>query len=138
MQNSLESLNTAACCTSLRDKPITINGKEYTLFWTVHAAHRAIYRNNKNTIIFNVFIEDFLRNISMASIFPSLEGNVTMRDYKTGIYAVINIDKVNHVICVITCGSVNRLYPQNNDVVIQRNADNTVTKYLWKYQPKAV
>ena len=136
MQNSLESPNTAAYCTSLTDKVIIVNGQKYTLFWTVHAAHRAIYRNNRNTIIYNVFLEDFLNSI--AYIFASLEGDITIRDYKTGVYAVINIDKVSRTICVITCGSVNRLYPHDNDIVIQRNADGTITKFTWKRQLTAV
>ena len=91
---------------------LMLNGIQYTLYWTPHARERII--ND---------LSNYDKNILKQNC------EFTVRDFKTGLFAVINVYK--NKIRIITCGDVNHLYPYANNLTIQRNIDNTFRIFNW-------
>ena len=125
-------VNSAAYCLSLNIRTITLNNTEYTLFWTLHAAHRAEYRKCTGTVVLNAFIKDFLNDLTKADKLKEINGYISIRDFKTGVFVVMHIDNVKKRIAIITCGDVMNTTPQNGDIVIQRNKDGVLSCYTWR------
>ena len=107
-----------------------MHGIQYTLFWTPHARERIISRLKSSLMLQNTYILDFINDLS------NYDKNIlkqncefTVRDFKTGLFAVINVYK--NKIRIITCGDVNHLYPYANNLTIQRNMNNTFRIFNW-------
>lgn len=117
----------------LHARYFVISDTKYMLFWTSHAQQRAMLRNDSSPIILSVYIKDMLNDVQKKiNIVPYLNGYITLRDFKTNLYAVINIDNTTKTINVITCNSVDKMYPFENDKILQRNQTGTVKYFIWK------
>lgn len=115
------------------EEEITLSGEKYILYWTPHAQERVQNRMRSSLLIQNVYLGDMLTKIADNKDIDVFKRNCefTIRDFQTGLFTVINVDRNSKKIRVITCADVFALYPKNNDLVIQRNEDGEIKQYIW-------
>ena len=112
---------------------IFLNNRKYILYWTPTAEVRAELSCKGNRTIYGVYLRNVLADIAKKTkILDKRKGYLTIRDFKTGLYAVINIK--DNKIRVITCGNVRKLYPYYGDYIIQRNEDGEILNYVWEFK----
>lgn len=134
-RNNIYGANIMVHSNLLTEKRITMNQQLYILYWTPHAKYRAEYRENSCIIVMNTYLMDVLKSISQETdLIQTCSGYVTIRDFKTGLFAVIHIDHNLNKIRVVTCGDVKELYPRCNDFVIQRNNNGYIFTRRWLMQ----
>ena len=110
-----------------REKQLTLE-KPYILYWTPHATDRAEYREGSGSIVLSAFLEDTIREIYIYF----KDGYCSIRDFITGLFAVVHIDRDDTKIRVITCGDVNILFPKQGDYVINRHRDHRIETLYWE------
>lgn len=134
-KNSLAYSNTKKWLKCSNSEIKLMLGGKYTIFWTPTARNRAENTYESSTVIFGVYLKNLLKEISAkTSWLNEYNGYITLRDFKTGLFAVINVEKTSRKIRVITCGKVKEIYPHCNDLVIQRNRDGLLIKYIWTFK----
>ncbi|MCC8161439.1 MAG: hypothetical protein LIO53_09095 [Oscillospiraceae bacterium] len=143
-----EKSSSLVCCESeylyvygnyLSERSLILNGNKYVIFWTPHAQKRAIYRSKSGTVILSAYLKNMLESIAKnTNILKSYTGYITLRDFKTDLFAVIHIsdDENCRRIRVITCSDALDTYPHENDRVIQRNKNGNIRCYIWRIKSK--
>ena len=116
---------------------IHLGDKKYIMIWTSTARKRAENTNKSSTVIYGTYLKNVLQQITKnTSWLNQYSGYITIRDFKTGLFSVINIENEAKKIRIVTCGKVKELYPHYNDLVIQRNRDGVLLKYNWDFKQK--
>ena len=112
-----------------REKSIHLDG-EYIIYWTPHARDRAEYREDSGHLVLGAYLENVLMDIS-SNHNVLKDGYCCIRDFITGLFAVIHIDKQESKVRVVTCGDVNSIYPRKGEYVINRHKDHRIQTLNW-------
>ena len=116
-------------------KPITINGEEWMVVWSVHAMNRT-YERRSHPQVAQVALEDVFQKI--LSIHPSFmedyDGVSSIRSFPNLAYFVVDISNERKEIGVVTYSDITRTYPKQGDRVVTINPKGEVTGCIWNNQ----
>lgn len=101
---------------------------------TAHAAQRAMVRLQLTAEMLGMMALASIIRINAANplLLCSCAEYVAIRDFGTRLFIVMQIDRQEQTVRIVTAGDVRRMYPRENDFTIRVDIAGGVTAKTWE------